>query len=147
MTPSIARPLGRLDPETSGWLPVTPCTVLLVDDDSDMRHYLRTCLRSPRLQVGRVLETDDGLEALHLARTTRVDLIISDIVIPGLDGRALCRAIRAIPDFDQVSLLLISGEDGPGLDACADAFLPKPFNSQQLLAVLEGLLPDGSLKP
>ena len=126
---------------------VMPLTVLVVDDDPDMRHYLRTCLRAPRLQVDRVLETDDGLEALHLARSTAVDVVISDIVIPGLDGRALCRAVRAIPEFDQVSLLLISGEDGPGADACADAFLPKPVNSQQLLAVLEGLLPDGSLKP
>ena len=126
------------------WLPVMPLTVLVVDDDPDMRHYLRTCLRSPRLQVERVLEAADGLEALQLARSAGVDLVISDIVVPGLDGRALCRAIRANPELDQVSLLLISGEDGPGSDQGADAFLPKPFNTQQLLAVLEGLLPMGA---
>jgi len=122
-----------------------PLTVLLVDDDPDMRHYLRTCLRSPRLRVERVLEAADGLEALRLARSAGVDLVISDIVVPGLDGRALCQAIRAFPELDRVSLLLISGEDGAGPNHAADAFLPKPFNSQQLLAALEGLLPDGSL--
>jgi CheY-like chemotaxis protein len=119
-------------------------TVLLVDDDPDMRHYLRTCLQSPRLRVERVLEAADGLEALRLARSAAGDLINSDIG-PGRDGRALCRAIRAAPELDRVSLLLISGEDGPGRDHGADAFLPKPFNTQQLLAALEGLLPDGSL--
>jgi CheY-like chemotaxis protein len=123
-----------------------PLTVLVVDDDPDMRLYLRTCLKSPRLKVERVLEAGDGLEALELARSAGVDLVISDIVVPGLDGRALCRAIRATPELDRVSILLISGEDGrPGSDPGADGFLGKPFNSQQLLAALEGLLPDGSL--
>src|SRR5690349_12672837 len=110
MQPLIARPRRRLDPAPmkSGWLRVMPLTVLVVDDDPDMRHYLRTCLRSPRLHVDRVLEAADGLEALQLARSAGVDLVISDIVVPGLDGRALCRAIRANPELDQVSLLLIS---------------------------------------
>ena len=143
----LDRPLGRPEPPKSGWLSVMPLTVLVVDDDADMRHYLRTCLKSPRLQVDRVLEAADGLEGLRLAHTAGVDLVITDIVVPGLDGRALCRAIRAVPDLDRVSLLLISGEDGAGSGQVADAFLPKPFNSQQLLAALEGLLPDGSLNP
>ena len=116
-----------------------PLTVLVVDDDPDMRHYLRTCLKSPRLPVDRVLEAADGVEALRLARSGEVDLVIADIVVPGIDGRALCRAIRAT-ERDRVILLLISGEDGAGKGHAADAFLPKPFNSQQLLAVLEGLL-------
>ena len=119
-----------------------PLTVLLVDDDPDMRLYLRTCLRNPGLQVARVLEAGDGVEALRLARSGGVDLVISDIVVPGLDGRALCRAIRGIPEQAEVTVLLISGEDGPGsAESDADGFLAKPFNSQQLLAALEGLLP------
>jgi DNA-binding response OmpR family regulator len=121
-----------------------PLTVLLVDDDLDMRHYLRTCLRSAGLPIERVLEAADGLEGFRLARYGHVDLVITDIVVPGLDGRALCRAIRAVPELDRVSLLLISGEDNAG-DSMADEFLAKPFNSRQLLAALEGLLPDGSL--
>ena len=123
---------------------MTPLTVLLVDDDPDMRLYLRSCLRSPALHVERVLEAADGLEALKLARMGGVHLVISDVVVPGLDGRALCRAIRETPELDDVTVLLISGEDGPGsADGYADGFLAKPFNSQQLLAALEGLLPGG----
>ena len=122
-----------------------PLTVLVVDDDPDMRHYVRTCLRSPRLGIEQVLEAADGLEALRLAHSSDIDLVITDIVVPGLDGHALCRAIRNTPELEQVALLLISGEDGPGKDYAADAFLPKPFNSQQLLSALEGLFSDRSL--
>ena len=122
-----------------------PLTVLVVDDDHDMRHYVSTCLRSPRLGIERVLEAADGIEALRIAHTSGVDLVITDIVVPGLDGHALCRAIRNTPELEQVALLLISGEDGPGKDYAADAFLPKPFNSQQLLSALEGLFSDRSL--
>lgn len=119
-----------------------PLTVLLVDDDPDMRLYLRSCLRSPALQIDRFLEAGDGLEALRLARAGGVDLVISDIVVPGLDGRALCRAIRDTPELDEVVVLLISGEDSAGTqDGDADGFLAKPFNSRQLLAALGPLLP------
>jgi CheY-like chemotaxis protein len=119
-----------------------PLNVLLVDDDPDMRHYLRTCLRSPGLEIDQVLEAADGLEALRLARLGGVHLVISDIVVPGLDGRALCRAIREIPELDDIAILLISGEDGAGSsEGDADGFLAKPFNSQQLVAALVGLIP------
>jgi CheY-like chemotaxis protein len=120
---------------------VTPLTVLLVDDDPDMRLYLRSCLKVPGLDIGRVLEAGDGIEALQLTRSCGVNLVISDIVVPGLDGRALCRAIRDSPELDDVSVLLISGEDGAENSSGADGFLAKPFNTRQLLAALEGLLP------
>ena len=122
---------------------MTPITVLLVDDDPDMRLYLRSCLRSPSLQVERVIEAGDGVEALRLARTEGVHVVISDILVPGLDGRALCRAIRELPDLNETVLLLISGEDGAGpAEHDADGFLPKPFNSRQLVAALQDLLPE-----
>ena len=120
---------------------MTPLTVLLVDDDPDMRLYLRSCLKVPGLDIARVLEAGDGIEALQLTRSCGVNLVISDIVVPGLDGRALCRAIRDSPELDDVSVLLISGEDGAENMSGADGFLAKPFNTRQLLAALEGLLP------
>jgi CheY-like chemotaxis protein len=122
---------------------VTPLTVLLVDDDPDMRLYLRSCLRGLGLQVERVLEAGDGREALRLALSEGVHLVISDIVVPGLDGRGLCRAIREAPELDEVAVLLISGEDGAGTaNTGADGFLAKPFNSSQLVAAVQGLLPE-----
>jgi CheY-like chemotaxis protein len=64
--------------------------------------------------------------------------VISDIVIPGLDGRRLSRAIREDPSIAFVAVLLIGG-DGALADGEADGFLPKPFNGQQLLTALATL--------
>jgi CheY-like chemotaxis protein len=119
---------------------VEPPTVLIADDDVDMRLYLRSCLESRGSRFARVIEAADGRTALRLARSGVVDLLISDVVMPGLNGRALCDALRADAGLRSIPILLISGEDpaeGPG---SADAFLAKPFNAHQLLAAVEGLL-------
>lgn len=112
-------------------------TVLVVDDEEDMRLYLRTCLHS--LGAVHVIEAADGLEALHLARTLEVHLVISDVLMPGLDGYALCRALKADTRTAAVPLLLVSGETR-GPPPCADGFLAKPFNATGLLAQVEPLL-------
>ena len=117
-----------------------PRTVLLVDDDADMRLYLRSCLRSLASPFVRVIEAADGLEALRLVRSGDVDLVISDIGLPGLDGRRLTRAIRDDAALDHVSVLLISGDGIPG-EITADGFLTKPFNTRQLSFALDGLPP------
>ena len=113
-------------------------TVLLVDDDEDMRLYLRTCLRSTASPFDRVIEATDGLEALRLVRSETIELVITDIGIPGLDGRRLTRAIRDDSRLGHVSVLLISGEPVVA-DGSADGFLSKPFNSLQLAAAIERL--------
>jgi CheY-like chemotaxis protein len=115
-------------------------TVLLVDDDRDMRLYLRSCLRSLSSPFDRVIEAADGLEALHVIRSDVVDLVICDIGLPGLDGRRLCRAIREDVGLRHVAVLLISGESTLG-DGSADGFLAKPFNSHQLRAALDEMQP------
>jgi CheY-like chemotaxis protein len=119
-----------------------PRTVLLVDDDADMRLYLRSCLRGLAAPFDRVMEAADGLEALRLVRSGAVDVVISDVGLPGLDGRRLSRAIRDDAALRHVLVLLISG-DGVLGDSTADAFLMKPFNSHQLLAALGGLVARG----
>jgi CheY-like chemotaxis protein len=115
-------------------------TVLIVDDDPDMRLYLRTCLRGLASPFERVIEAADGLEALRLVQSGTVRLVISDVWLPGLDGRQLCRAIRDDAALRHVFVLLISG-DGAVNEKTADGFLLKPFNSRQLLAALDGMLP------
>ena len=128
--------------ETAERLDVLPRTVLVVDDDADMRLYLRSCLRGLASPFDQVIEAADGLEALRLVRTGAVHLVISDVGLPGLDGRRLCRAIRDDAALHFVSVLLISG-DGVLGDSTADGFLTKPFNSHQLFAALDGLTPRG----
>ncbi len=112
--------------------------VLIVDDDDDMRLYVRSCLEGLRCRPSLVLEAADGLTALRLARSGAVEVIISDVVLPVMSGRALCDAIRGDAGLHDIPVLLISGEDTAG---GADAFLAKPFNARQLLAALDGLLP------
>ena len=120
-----------------------PRTVLLVDDDADMRLYLRSCLRSLTVPFDRVIEAADGLEALRLIRSETVTLVISDVAIPGLDGRRLTRAIRDDASTRHVSVLLISGE-ALAAESSADGFLIKPFNTHQLSAALAALSPRSS---
>lgn len=113
-------------------------TVLLVDDDPDMRLYLRSCLKGSASPFARVIEAGDGLEALRLVRSGDVDLVICDVGLPGLDGLRLCRAIRKDAALRHVIVLLISGEAVTGENP-ANGFLTKPFNSQQLRAALDAL--------
>jgi len=123
-----------------------PPTVLIVDDDPDMRLYLRSCLRGLAAPFERVIEAADGLEALRLVRSVAVSLVISDVALPGLDGRRLTRAIRDDAALSHVTVLLISGETAPG-DNHADGFLTKPFNTHQLIAALDRLPARGSSLP
>lgn len=130
----------RLPTPGGDFLALAPRTVLLVDDDADMRLYLRSCLRSLASPFVRVIEAADGLEALRLVRAGGVDLVITDIGLPGLDGRRLSRAIRDDAALTHVSVLLISGDGALG-DGTADGFLAKPFNTHQLSTALNGLRP------
>ena len=125
-------------PEADARVSALPPTVLIVDDDSDMRLYLRSCLRGLTSPFERVIEAADGLEALRLVRSGAVTLVISDVALPGLDGRRLSRAIREDAALSHVTVLLISGEEVLG-ESSADGFLSKPFNTRQLLAALDRL--------
>jgi len=124
--------------ELAGDSALVPRTVLLVDDDTDMRLYIRTCLGRLATPFGRVLEAADGLEALRLVRSGDVHVVISDVGLPGFDGIRLTRAIRDDVGLRHVLVLLISGDGAIGAGT-ADGFLPKPFNSQQLVAALNAL--------
>lgn len=120
-------------------------TTLVVDDDADMRLYVRGCLRGlgegPGGGAGKVLEAASGEEALQTMRRSHVDLVVSDVILPGLDGRALLRAIRSTSEWKRIPVLLISGQEQAGSpDGLLDGWLAKPFNARQLLAAVEQLL-------
>jgi CheY-like chemotaxis protein len=119
---------------------VIPLTVLIVDDEADMRLYLRSCLRGLESRLGCVLEAADGVEAMNLARNVAVHLVITDVGLPRLSGLDLCRQIKRDPELCHIAVLLITGDDrGGALRDSADGLLTKPFNTQQLLAALEVL--------
>ncbi|MFW5973339.1 MAG: response regulator [Bacteroidota bacterium] len=117
--------------------PFSDLTVLVVDDDQDMRLYLSGCLSV--IGVSHVVEAADGREALQLARALVPDLIISDVVMPGIDGVALRRALKANSETAAIPFLLISGESIASADG-ADGFIAKPFNATRLRAEVDRLL-------
>ncbi|MGA8845443.1 MAG: SpoIIE family protein phosphatase [Nocardioides sp.] len=110
--------------------------VLVVDDNADMRDYVADLLRGDGYDVA---AADDGVLALELLRTTAVDLVLSDVMMPHLDGFGLLRAIRSDPTLSAMPVIMLSaraGEEGllEGLDMGADDYLIKPFSARELLA-------------
>jgi CheY-like chemotaxis protein len=116
-------------------------TILIVDDDPDMRLYLRGCLQGLGEEAGTVIEAADGIEALRRVRADAVALVISDVVLPRMDGLGLRQAIRADPVHADLPVLLISGVPKTALlSGPDDAFLEKPFNARELLAAVRYLM-------
>ncbi|MGH7628962.1 MAG: ATP-binding protein [Gemmatimonadales bacterium] len=115
--------------------------VLVADDNADMREYLERLL-GDRYAVEAV---SNGTTALHRARERRPDLIIADVMMPGLDGFELLAALRQEPATATVPILLLSARAGEearveGLLAGADDYLAKPFNARELVARIDGQL-------
>lgn len=109
--------------------------ILVVDDNTDMRIYLCRLLQ-PHWEVHAAA---DGAAALSAAKSSPPDLILSDIMMPGLDGFALLRELRADPRTRTVPIILLSARAGEesileGLEQGADDYLAKPFTTQELLA-------------
>ena len=113
-----------------------PVRVLVADDNADMRDYLARLLRTVGYQVTTVT---DGQAALDAVRAAAPDLVISDVMMPRLDGLALVAALRGDARTAAVPVLLLSARAGQeasieGLRAGADDYLVKPFSAAELLA-------------
>ncbi|MGA8552597.1 MAG: ATP-binding protein [Stellaceae bacterium] len=109
--------------------------VLLADDNADMRDYMQRLL-AERYQVAAIA---NGVAALDEARRRRPDLILSDVMMPQLDGFGLLRAVRNDPLLRDVPFILLSARAGEearveGMNAGADDYLTKPFAARELLA-------------
>jgi PAS domain S-box-containing protein len=115
--------------------------VLLADDNADMREYVRRLLSDQYdLEV-----TANGRMALEAARQAPPDLILADVMMPGLDGFGLLRELRADERTQSLPVLLLSARAGEearveGLRAGADDYLTKPFSARELLARVEAHL-------
>lgn len=105
--------------------------ILVVDDDPAMRAYITTSLTPLWPSLLEAATGDQALELLAAADPGDVALVISDVVMPGLDGLALRAAIHALPGYADLPVLLVTGE--VALDPVADGpVLRKPFNARLL---------------
>jgi PAS domain S-box-containing protein len=112
-----------------------PSRILVADDNADMRDYVQRLL-SKQYEVVAVA---DGESALKSARERHPDLILSDIMMPRLDGFELLRTVRADQELKSIPVILLSARAGEesrveGLEAGADDYLVKPFSARELLA-------------
>jgi response regulator RpfG family c-di-GMP phosphodiesterase len=114
--------------------------VLLVDDDAGLRALLRTTFDVFDIDVE---EATDAEEARALIATESPDVIVLDVLMPGLDGIEFCRQLKSDRETRGIGIVLLSGAEGGSRVAAdaagADAFVPKPFSPLELLAVVERL--------
>ena len=118
-------------------------TILTVDDASTMRRMVSFTLRGAGHDV---LEAPDGAAALQVLQARRVDLVITDVHMPNVNGIELTRRLRASPAFGRTPILLLTTESDPGKKAegraaGATGWIVKPFNQEQLLAIVAKVLP------
>lgn len=113
--------------------------VLLVDDEENLRHALGYALRQEGYDV---ITAEDGRRALAQFRAARPDVVILDVMLPGIDGLEVCRRIRRESD---VPILLLTARDSEvdrivGLEIGADDHIGKPFSTRELVARIRALL-------
>ena len=122
--------------------PAGQVRVLVVEDDQHIRELVLLHLG---LEGFATASSGDGSEGLQLARTERFDLIILDVMLPGLDGVTVCRAIRREPHLKDVPILMLTArreeaDKVNGLESGADDYLTKPFGVREFVARVRALL-------
>jgi len=117
-------------------------TILAVEDEKDILDLLDFNLS----QAGyRVVRAQDGLEGLRLARAERPDLIVLDLMLPGLDGKEVCRRIRQDPELKAIPVVMLTAKAEEidriiGFEIGADDYLTKPFSIRELNLRIQAIL-------
>ncbi len=116
--------------------------VLAVDDDPDVLGTLSRALQRDGFEVG---QAASGLDALKMLGARRPDLIILDIIMPGMDGLSVCRKIRADKQYNDLAILFLTARGQTddvvaGLDAGGDDYVAKPFELAELTARVRALI-------
>lgn len=115
--------------------------VLLIEDNDDVRNYVRSIMEKDYL----ILEAADGVEGLEKARNHIPDLIISDVMMPEMDGYELCRRLKKDEKTSHVPVILLTAKTSvdsriTGLETEADMYLSKPFVPKELMVCVNNLI-------
>lgn len=116
-------------------------TILIVEDDKDMQTFIARQL-SPFYQI---LKADNGKEALRIIEKQAVDLLISDVMMPVMDGLQLCEEVKSTLEYSHIPIILLTAKTGlesklEGLETGADAYIEKPFSVEYLRINVANLL-------
>jgi len=107
--------------------------VLLVEDDRSVRRYLEVTLQRAGYKV---ISAEDGLEGLKCALNSKVDVVLTDAVMPQMNGRELARFLRSNPNLAKLPIILLTGQDNDRASKAdknlIDAFLYKPVKAEEL---------------
>ncbi len=130
----VSRPLAGSTTESSEF-DSGGALIVLADDNADMRDYLRRLLG----ERYRVHSVSNGLAAVKAARELHADLVLTDVIMPGMDGFEVLRDLKSDPETQSMPVILLSARAGEesrveGLHAGADDYLVKPFTARELLA-------------
>lgn len=117
-------------------------TILAVDDSASMRQMVTFTLKGAGFDV---IEAVDGVEALTKAQSAKVDLVLTDVNMPNMDGITLVRELRGLPNFKFTPMLMLTTESAgdkkaAGKAAGATGWIVKPFNPDQLLNTIKRVL-------
>lgn len=117
-------------------------TILAVDDSASMRQMVAFTLKGAGYDV---IEASDGKQALDTARQKRVDLVLTDVNMPVMDGISLIKELRGLPNYRFTPMLMLTTESADhkkaeGKAAGATGWIVKPFNPDQLLATIKKVL-------
>lgn len=118
-----------------------PGRVLIVEDSGTNRLILRTRLQHSYYDV---IEAENGMQGIELARTSNPDIVLLDVMMPGIDGFETCRRLKSIPETLHVPVVMLTALDKQsdkvmGLEAGADDFLSKPFEEVALMSRVASL--------
>lgn len=116
-------------------------TILVVDDDTELREYISSHFRKHY----KVKSASDGLEAMRIVADTPPDLIVSDVIMPGLDGLTLLNRLKKNADTHHIPVVLLSSKQDiadrmAGWDRGADGYVGKPFHIEELEALVDNLI-------
>ena len=116
-------------------------TLLIADDNKEIRDYMKALLSDDYV----IIEAADGNEALKMARTFHPDLVISDVMMPGIDGLELCTELKRNSATSQIPVIIVSAkaldeQKIEGYENGADSYITKPFSSKLLRTRIENLL-------
>lgn len=117
-------------------------TVLVVEDETDVVDLLRYNLNKAGFTV---LIANDGLQGLEQARKNRPDIVVLDLMLPGMDGLAVCKALKKDPETESIPIVMLTAKSEPaervnGLELGADDYVTKPFSPRELVLRVQALL-------